>query len=414
MAIKILKHQEEKEAQPEGEVVCILQSATKTEFPGFLEPASVAGFKKFVPLDTRAPFGLLRTTESKGANDDILVISYNPWNATEALPQCTFLRTLGSAGSLEVQTQALLLKHEIYQTDVFPDAVNQQMATFSEEWKISEQEMVNRRDCRADCVVSIDPSTARDLDDALSIKSVKEGYEIAVHIADVAHFVPPNSPLDLEAQERCTTVYLTQKSIPMLPRILSSDLCSLNPGEDRLAVSVIFTLSPDAQLVGEPWFGRTVIRSCCKLNYDAAQDIINAKAWVGDTDIIFGGFASHDVAGDLLLLHWLAQKLRAKRFEDGSLRLNKVKLSVRLDENNRPSSVEAYPYRDSNELVEEYMLVANQVVAKQLFKSFPDLALLRRHPAPEPTKSKNISTQLKAAGFPDIPASASRDRKSVV
>lgn len=204
------------------------------------------------------------------------------------------MRLVGEAGAIHAETRALLGQHGVDHGD-FPRSVLQGLQAFlpkdteggvdvgthvrGSRWNIPDEEIAKRRDLRKERIFSIDPTGARDLDDALSVTPLADGtMEIGVHIADVTYFIRPNSDLDREARRRATTVYLVQQAIPMLPPLLCEELCSLNPEVDRLAYSCIWRMNVDGTLVDEPaWFGRTVIRSCCKLDYQTAQHMIDGS-----------------------------------------------------------------------------------------------------------------------------------------
>uniref|UniRef100_A0A452HAE3 DIS3-like exonuclease 2 n=1 Tax=Gopherus agassizii TaxID=38772 RepID=A0A452HAE3_9SAUR len=243
-----------------------------------------------------------------------------------------------------------------------------------------------------ECIFTIDPSTARDLDDALSCKQLPDGnLEVGVHIADVSYFVLEGTALDQVASGRATSVYLVQKVIPMLPRLLCEELCSLNPMKDRLTFSVMWKMTPEGKILDE-WFGRTVICSCIKLSYDHAQSMIENPSKVFGPEELPPVSPQHpvdEIHQAVLNLHRIARHLRKQRFIDGALRLDQLKLSFTLDkESGMPQGCYIYQYRDSNKLVEEFMLLANMAVAHQIYRSFPQQALLRRHPPPQ-TKMLN-------------------------
>lgn len=216
---------------------------------------------------------------------------------------------------------------------------------------IPERELEVRRDLRQERVFTIDPATARDLDDALSVKANDDGtYDVGVHVADVSYFVKPNTALDRDAKKRATSVYLVQRAVPMLPPTLSEELCSLNFGKDRLAFSVIFTMTREAK-VTKKWFGRTVIRSSAQLSYANAQDVIDGK--------ILGGVPvgpEHDASAiehDIRILHDIAQVLRERRFKNGALSVDSPKVAFTLDESGRPIDCDQSSSNDANELVQE-------------------------------------------------------------
>lgn len=208
-----------------------------------------------------------------------------------------------------------------------------------------------RRDLRGQRVFTIDPETAKDLDDALHIVKKDDGtYEVGVHIADVSYFVKPNTALDREARKRATTVYLVQRAVPMLPPALSEELCSLNPGSDKLTFSVIFDMTEDGK-VTSTWFGRTIINSAAKLAYSDAQTVIDGGALpegkVEDSE------AAKGIEEDVKTLAALARKMRARRFEGGALRIDQVKTSFKLSENGMPEDCTVYERKESHELIEE-------------------------------------------------------------
>ena len=238
--------------------------------------------------------------------------------------------------------------------------------------------------------------------DALHIMKLDDGtFEIGVHIADVSYFLRPNTALDTEASRRATSVYLVQKVIPMLPSILCEDLCSLNPDVDRLAFSCIWRMNEDGTLCAHPppWFGRTIIRSCAKLDYPTAQRMIDGiipnilsanddflnhlpeEVWEQRRRPV--GQSAAGCVSDVVMMAAIAKRRRALRLANGALVLNRSKLSFRLDRDGNPVEVSSYQSRQSNSLVEEYMLLANYLVAQKLLNSLGEGAFLRSHPPPE-------------------------------
>ena len=193
------------------------------------------------------------------------------------------------------------------------------------------------------------------MDDAVSIKSLGDGiYELGVHIADVSYFVSPGTAVDEEAYRRATSVYLIQKVIPMLPRLLCEELCSLNAGVDRLAFSVFWKIDENANIIGEPKFIRSVINSCAKLWYDHAQAVIENRDWNEVHPVsLSGGWTQEEVHGDIKVLFALSQKLRSKRYESGALTLNSIKLWFKLDEVGNPINSGIYEQKEANRLIEE-------------------------------------------------------------
>ena len=219
---------------------------------------------------------------------------------------------------------------------------------------IPEEEIRKRRDCRELTTFTIDPKDAKDFDDALSVRTLKEGvYEVGVHIADVSYYVKENTVLDKEAYARATSVYLVDRTIPMLPERLSNGVCSLRPDEDKLCFSAIFKLDANAQVLDQ-WFGRTVIRSNRRFTYEEAQERIEG--------------AEGDYREEILLLNRLAQKLRQDRFKAGAIDFDRVEVKFNLDEKGHPVSVYFKRSKEANKLIEEFMLLANKKVAERIGK----------------------------------------------
>ena len=254
--------------------------------------------------------------------------------------------------------------------------------------------------------------------------------EMGVHIADVSHFVKPNSPVDLEAARRATTVYLVDRTVPMLPRPLCEVACSLNENVERLAFSCVWRMKKDGTLVKNEknqqdcvWYGRTVIKSCARLDYATAQNIIERKVATGEEESggevdeslwpksrqPSGEHSIAQVAADVRLMHRVAMARRKLRFENGALALHGIKLTFQLDTDGQtPLLTEPYPIRDSNRLVEEYMLLANYLVAQRLLTHAGDLALLRNHGAPDMDKLDDLVAVVKAATGFDMDVSSSQ------
>lgn len=324
-------------------------------------------------------------------------------------------KSLGQAGEIEPETEGILTEYGVDFSDFSSRVL--ECLPHSLPWTIPPEELSKRRDLRKDCVFTIDPSTARDLDDALSCRPLSDGtFEVGVHIADVSYFVPEGSELDKVAADRATSVYLVQKVIPMLPRLLCEELCSLNPMTDKLTFSVIWTLTAQGKILSE-WFGRTIIRSCTKLSYEHAQSMIESPSQelpAEQLPPVAPEHSSQDVHRAVLHLHAIAKELRRQRFADGALRLDQVKLAFTLDhETGLPQGCHVYEYRDSNKLVEEFMLLANMAVAHKIHGAFPERALLRRHPPPQTKMLSDLAELCGQMGLPVDFSSAGALHKSL-
>lgn len=376
---------------------------------------SVGGSIKLIPADGRFQKmvvfvnGLPECIKTRLLDGDMTIenelvaAKIDAWRPESFLPLAVVRQSLGQGGKIEARTTAILIEHAIHSADFRPDSL---ACLPKVPWKIPPEEFKKRRDLRELRIFSIDPPTARDLDDALSIQSIGSNVmRVGVHIADVSYFVLPETALDVEAQERSTSVYLIQQVIPMLPRLLCEELCSLNPGVDRLAFSVMWDIDPSGEILDQ-WIGRTLIQSCCKFSYQHAQEIIDNT--VDCNEIIshetgwpklHGAFEWQRIIADIRSLHEIARKRRSSRFENGALRLDNSKLVFAFDDNGMPCDSMIKEQKDSNFLVEEFMLLANMTVAKVISRAFPECALLRRHPEPNLQKLKDLETFCIKHGF---------------
>jgi DIS3-like exonuclease 2 len=360
---------------------------------------------------------------------------YGSWQEDFKWPPCVDVQEFGHSGNIEDETAALLIENGVDHGE-FPASVLEesqkvvasgQYANGSESgWKPTPDMYQGRRDYRKQRIFTIDPTTAKDLDDALHITDLGNGQiEIGVHIADVSYFVQPDSQIDLEAQRRCTTVYLVDRTIPMLPRALCEVACSLNPNVERLAFSCVWRMHRDGTIVKnhKAWYGRSVIKSCAKLDYATAQNIIERKVAYGENqldDTLWpvdrrptDGHTIDQVATDVRLMNEIAQARRRLRFRNGAIALNAVKLTFKLDNDGEtPLMCEPYPIRDSNKLIEEYMLMANYLVAQRLITHAGGRALLRHHEPPMADGLEKAAALAKEAlGFHiDITSSESLQR----
>ncbi|KAF9464500.1 hypothetical protein BDZ94DRAFT_1321140 [Collybia nuda] len=338
----------------------------------------------FKPTDKRVPLIAIPTEQAPSdfvQNSEVYVdklfvacIKRHPISSLH--PFGTLVEELGPIGDIEVETSALL-KDCNFPTEDFTDNVLKCLPPLP--WSIPERELEIRKDLRGDRIFTIDPDTAKDLDDALSIKLNDDGtYDVGVHITDVSFFVKPNTALDRDARKRATSVYLIQRAVPMLPPVLSEQLCSLVPGQDRLAFTIVFTMTKEAKVV-KKWFGKTIIRSAAKLAYQDAQNVIEGKA----LDVaVSPQHNAADIEHDIRNLEHLAKKLRTYRFENGTLSLESLRLSFILDDHGMPLDVGQYQQTDANFLVQEFMMLSNIAVAQHIAVHLPEQALLRRHDNP--------------------------------
>jgi len=328
-----------------GEVIEIIERARET-FVGVVEISKNYAF--LLPDSNKMPFDIFIPLDKLGGveHGQKAIARITEWPDKVKNPFGEVVEVLGYPGENETEMHSILAEFELPYK--FPPEVEDVAGTISD--KISDAEIKKRRDMRGTPTFTIDPADAKDFDDALSVKKLKNGnYEVGVHIADVSHYVEKESIVDLEAYDRATSVYLVDRVVPMLPEKLSNNLCSLRPNEDKLCFSVVVEMTPEAQVLDE-WFGRTVINSDKRFDYDQAQQIIETGAG--------------EMKEEVLLLHDLATKLRTKRYKEGSINFERDEVKFNLDEEGRPISVYFKVQKESNHLIEEFMLLANRRVAE--------------------------------------------------
>ena len=338
-------------------VLCLEQHQGLSQSPAKSRPPRIIWFK---PSDLRVPLIAIPIEqapksflESPSAfATTIWTAMITRWNKHSLYPLGVVCGPLGQMGELAVETEALL-EDAGCNWGAFSESVMDCLPDIP--WSIPSDEVANRRDFRDHRTFSIDPQTAKDLDDAMSCTSLPDGtFEVGVHIADVSQFVPRGSALDEEARNRASTVYLVQKAIPMLPRLLCEELCSLNPGVERFAFSVVWKMDKDAAIIGQPWFGKSIIKSCAKMSYDHAQAFIEDRDWADLPHVdIHNGHTLSDVKQDVLTLFNISKALRRARFENGALKINSIKLWFALDENGNPENLGVYQQKEANKLIEE-------------------------------------------------------------
>ena len=275
------------------------------------------------------------------------------WPRSEATPRGHIVDVLGEPGENDTEMHAILAEYALPYK--FESEVANAADQISEE--ITAEDLKGRRDFRQTLTFTIDPADAKDFDDALSFKVLENGnYEIGVHIADVTHYVKPGSVVDKEAQERGTSVYLVDRTVPMLPEKLCNKLCSLRPNEEKLTFSAVFEMTPLGRIVSQ-WFGKTVIYSDYRFSYEEAQEIIDNPKEAHEG-------VPAEIVSAVLTLHGLATKLRKKRFAAGAISFDRPEMKVEVDEKGHPVNVYQKVTKEANWLIEEFMLLANRTVAE--------------------------------------------------
>ncbi len=369
---------------PQGEITKVLERS-KQLFVGTIIKSQHYAFLttnyKSMPYDIFIPIKKL-----KGAKDgDKALVQIIEWPEYAKNPVGEVVEILGPSGSADAEMHAILAEFDLPYS--FPPEVEAEAAKIPK--TIPQQEIKRRLDYRDVLTFTIDPADAKDFDDALSFKKISDDvYEIGVHIADVTYYVKEGSLLDKEAYKRATSVYLVDRVVPMLPETLSNDLCSLNPHTDKLTFSVIFKMNKDARVLSYR-IEKTIINSDRRFNYDEVQQIIET--------------GQGDYAEAILTLNDLAQKLRKKRFNNGAIAFESGEMKFRLDPLGKPTEVYFKKMKESNQLIEEFMLLANRKVAEKIGKvpegKTPKTFVYRVHDLPDQEKLQNFSRFVHKFGF---------------
>ncbi|KAM1062439.1 hypothetical protein EV2_027524 [Malus domestica] len=361
--------------RPSGRVVGIIKRNWHS-YCGSLEPmAKPAGgggiaHALFVSKDRRIPKIRIQTRQLENLLDKRITVAVDSWDPLSRYPSGHYVRTIGVIGDKDTETEVVLIENDI-NTRPFSSQVLACLPLLP--WFVSSEDLANpiRQDLRQLRVFSVDPPGCKDIDDALHCTALPNGnYEVGVHIADVTNFVHSGTPLDDEASQRGTSVYLVERRIDMLPKPLTEDICSLRADVERLAFSVIWEMTAEAEIISAR-YTKSVIKSCAALSY------IEAQARMDDSRLM------DPLTTDLRNMNSLAKIMRARRIERGALTLASAEVKFEIDtETHDPLDIGMYQIREANQMVEEFMLAANVSVAEKILKHFPLCSLLRRHPTP--------------------------------
>ena len=338
-----------KNGKKEGKIVEVL-SRKQSQFIGRIQLS--ANFAFFIAdTDKPMPDLFIPIDKLNGATDkDRVIARITKWDNTNKKPEGEVVQVILAEQESDIAMKEILVENGFPLT--FPDEVMEEAARLND--IIPESEISKRRDCRDILTFTIDPVDARDFDDALSIKKLKNDlYEIGVHIADVSHYVVPGTPLDDDAYERATSVYLPDRVNPMLPERISNELCSLRPNEDKLTFSAIFEMDVKGH-IKKQWIGRTVIHSDQRFTYEDVQQIIETQE------------GPH--CEEVLLLNSIARRYRADRFSKGAINFSSTEVRFKLDEKGKPIGIVVKESKESHQLIEEFMLLANKTVAEYVSK----------------------------------------------
>lgn len=371
---------------PEGEVLNIVKRA-RTRFVGRMEVAKnyafvVPDFKKVYQ-----DFFIYPENLNGAKTNDKVVFEVTRWPVGDKNPEAKVVEILGKTGENEAEIHSIMAEFDL--PFRFPPEVLLEAEKIPVE--ITKEEIKKRRDFRKVLTFTIDPEDAKDFDDAISFQKLESGlYEIGVHIADVSHYVKANTALEADAYDRATSVYLVDRTVPMLPEKLSNELCSLRPNEDKLTFAAVFEVDEKCK-VHKEWFGRTVIHSAHRFSYEQAQEGIETGT---------GKFAA-----ELQLLNQLSKKLRKERFNKGAVNFEGTEVKFKLDAKGKPLAVVPKIRKDAHKLIEEFMLLANKAVATFIFKmkkgvqgSETNTFVYRTHDFPDPDKVRDFAMFAKQFG----------------
>ena len=382
--VKVYLYAKKRGKQQEGEVVEIIKRSTDS-IVGVVEVSKTFAFmtanSRQMPYDVFIPLNKL-----KGAKDgDKIVVKITEWPEKYRNPFGEVIAVLGRPGENETEMHAILAEFDLpYEFDKKVEEAANKVPV-----DISEKDYKERRDFRDIPTFTIDPADAKDFDDALSIQALGNGnWQVGVHIADVTHYVTPDSIVEQEAFNRATSVYLVDRVVPMIPEKLSNLVCSLRPNEEKLCYSIVFELDENGDVLDQ-WIGRTVIKSDKRFDYEEAQKIIEG----GDGDF----------KNELLVLNDIAQKIRARRFKNGAISFERVEVKFNIDEKGKPLGVYFKEQKEANQLIEEFMLLANKRVAEfigrvkkgQRAKTF----VYRIHDKPDPEKLQKFANFIQRFGY---------------
>lgn len=367
----------------QGEVVKIIERKQNT-FVGLLQETKGFGFlipNGNIPFDIFIPNSEINPL----VVDKIVLVKVVSWNDSKKNPVGKIIKVIGNPKEHNTEIHSILYQYNL--DPIFPKHVEKEADKIS--LKIPNSEIKNRIDFRKTTTFTIDPVDAKDYDDALSVKKLKNGnWEVGIHIADVSYYVKENDIIDIEAAERSTSVYLVDRVVPMLPEILSNDICSLKANVDRLCYSVILEINKKAEIISHN-IKKTIIHSDKRFTYQDAQDIIDDKK---------GLFSE-----ELLILDKLSKILREKRFSSGSINFDRQEVKFILDKDKNPIDVFFKESINTNHMIEEFMLIANKIVAKEIgFSEKGELEktfIYRVHDKPDEDKINSLSNIIKKFGY---------------
>ena len=394
--VKVYVYNRRREKRAEGEVIEVIERK-KTDFVGVIDIQKNFAFVSTANPKMYTDIFISKDKLGDAENGDVVLVHIEDWPTRADSPFGAVIKVLGKPGEHNTEIHAILAEYGLpaefpLEVEVFAQKIDT---------SIQESEIAKRRDMRDTLTFTIDPKDAKDFDDALSFKIVENGnYEIGIHIADVSHYLQEGTILDNEAYNRATSVYLVDRVVPMLPEVLSNFACSLRPNEDKYTFSAIFELDKKANIKNS-WFGRTVINSNQRFAYEEAQHIIETRENTIPIETSITGSAykvSDEIVFTTLKLDELAKIMRENRMNNGAISFDKVEVKFNLSETGNPEGVYFKTSKDSNHLIEEFMLLANKKVSEFIGRQKKTF-VYRIHDEPNEEKLFAMQELIKKFGY---------------
>ena len=380
-----------------GEITKLLKREKK-EYVGKIEISEKFSFvivdNKRIHVDIFVPISMI----NKAKNNDKVLVEITEWRKNSQSPNGIIKKVLGVEGEHNTEIHSILAEYGL------PYDFEKEIKEFADniDTTINKDEVSNRRDFRNELTFTIDPVDAKDFDDAISFKKISNSsYEIGIHIADVSHYLQPNTILDNEAFNRATSVYLVDRVVPMLPEVLSNKACSLRPNEEKYTFSAVFTI--DKNKVINEWFGKTIINSNYRFSYEEAQEIIETKKNIIRKEVSLKNTeysVTNNVKEAVLKLNEIAIYMRKERMKNGAISFDKKEVRFSINKEKEPTGVYVKESKESNKLVEEFMLLANRKVSEYIGKrNKKNLFIYRVHDLPDESKIKALKEVAKSLGY---------------
>ncbi|CAN5336972.1 ribonuclease R [soil metagenome] len=406
--VEIYIYNKRRTRKSEGEVVKIIKRK-RVDFVGVLQLKENFGFVAIQDPKMYTDIFVQKNKILDAKDGDKVVVTLEEWPEKADSPFGIIKQVLGKPGEHHTEIHSILAQYGL------PHEFPKEVEDFANDidTSIKEDEIKKRRDLRETLTFTIDPEDAKDFDDALSFKVLKNGnFEIGIHIADVSHYLQPDTILDEEAYQRATSIYLVDRVVPMLPEVLSNNACSLRPNEEKYTFSAVFEMDHKGFVIDQ-WFGRTVTLSDARFSYEEAQHIIETGKGDIPEEVSIrekGYVVNEDIVHAVVSMNDMAKKMRSKRLKDGAISFDKVEVKFQLNEESEPTGVYFKTSKEANKLIEEFMLLANKRVAEFIGKQSPKKTFVYRcHAEPDESKLAALQTVVSKFGY----KINLKDRKSV-